>query len=171
MAKYKLTDSDIIHDTETGAFIPSDSANRHYQEYLEWVGEGNTPDPAYTGAELKENKTASLNQTREQKLNEGLEFDGNSYDSDQRSRENLSGTVAFIASGNSLPPGFTWRTSDNQNIAMDETKVVQFGAAMIAFVNDIYGISWTLKSQVDALDENAPDLQDQLDAIQWPGSP
>ena len=26
--------------------IPLDPSNRHYQEYLEWVAEGNTPLPA-----------------------------------------------------------------------------------------------------------------------------
>ena len=27
-------------------YIPSDESNTDYQEYLEWVAEGNTPDPA-----------------------------------------------------------------------------------------------------------------------------
>ena len=27
-------------------FIPIAEGNRHYQEYLEWVAEGNTPEPA-----------------------------------------------------------------------------------------------------------------------------
>ena len=28
------------------AFVPFDNANKDYQHYLEWVAEGNTPDPA-----------------------------------------------------------------------------------------------------------------------------
>jgi len=27
-------------------YVPKDPANCDYQEYLEWVAEGNTPDPA-----------------------------------------------------------------------------------------------------------------------------
>lgn len=27
-------------------FVPICEANRDYQEYLEWIAEGNTPDPA-----------------------------------------------------------------------------------------------------------------------------
>ena len=33
-----------IEDTELKLGIPIDPKNRHYQEYLTWVEEGNTPD-------------------------------------------------------------------------------------------------------------------------------
>ena len=36
----------IIKRKVDNAFIPMDEANTDYQEYLEWVAEGNTADPA-----------------------------------------------------------------------------------------------------------------------------
>tara|TARA_B100000427_G_scaffold25850_1_gene19193 strand:+ start:1224 stop:1388 length:165 start_codon:yes stop_codon:yes gene_type:complete len=53
MALYKLTGNDsegnkigaIIRTTDK-ASIPLDENNRDYQEYLAWVADGNTADPA-----------------------------------------------------------------------------------------------------------------------------
>jgi hypothetical protein len=39
----------VIQDVvlrEDGAYIPFDPDNTDYQKYLEWVAEGNTPEPA-----------------------------------------------------------------------------------------------------------------------------
>jgi hypothetical protein len=41
-----LDGSETIQRKEDMAFIPPDPANKDYQEYLEWVAEGNTPEPA-----------------------------------------------------------------------------------------------------------------------------
>jgi hypothetical protein len=43
---YQLTAFDTILRLADGASIPPDTGNRDYQEYLGWVAEGNTPEPA-----------------------------------------------------------------------------------------------------------------------------
>jgi DNA-binding XRE family transcriptional regulator len=43
---YKLTQSEnTVQRLSDNAFIPFDGGNRDYQEYLEWLSEGNTPEP------------------------------------------------------------------------------------------------------------------------------
>lgn len=44
MAKYQLTD-DMILNLDTKKFIPKIDGNAHYEEYKEWLAEGNTPIP------------------------------------------------------------------------------------------------------------------------------
>lgn len=36
----------MVKRTTDSSFIPMDEANTDYQEYLKWLAEGNTPDPA-----------------------------------------------------------------------------------------------------------------------------
>ena len=40
------TESQTVLRVADNAHIPFDPANRDYQEYLEWLGKGNIPDPA-----------------------------------------------------------------------------------------------------------------------------
>lgn len=56
-----------------GACIPESLDNKDWSEYLEWVAKGNTPDPAYTQAELdtiaaQEAKILSIENTLSTKL-------------------------------------------------------------------------------------------------------
>jgi hypothetical protein len=46
---YKLTlETNQILRLSDNAFIPANSDNSDYQEYLEWLAEGNSPIPADT---------------------------------------------------------------------------------------------------------------------------
>ena len=42
----KSGEGDVVIRKADGAAIPKDSSNTDYQEYLEWVAEGNTPEEA-----------------------------------------------------------------------------------------------------------------------------
>ena len=42
---YKLTQGNNIQRLTDNAFIPPDPANTDYQQYLEWVSQGNEPLP------------------------------------------------------------------------------------------------------------------------------
>ncbi len=46
--KLSLVD-DVIFNKEKHLFIPFDPANTDYQQYLKWLEEGNTPEPADQG--------------------------------------------------------------------------------------------------------------------------
>jgi hypothetical protein len=44
---YKLQqDQNTVQRLSDGAFIPFNPDNTDYQQYLEWLAEGNTPQPA-----------------------------------------------------------------------------------------------------------------------------
>ena len=43
---YQLTSGITILRLSDNAYIPQDTGNRDYREYLEWTEAGNTPEPA-----------------------------------------------------------------------------------------------------------------------------
>lgn len=48
---YKLQGEGVLH-LPTGIQIPFDKGNRHYVQYLEWIGAGNSPEPDTIGTSV-----------------------------------------------------------------------------------------------------------------------
>lgn len=48
MAQYRSLENGGVYDTINDITIPPDTANQDWQDYLTWLGEGNTPDPVLT---------------------------------------------------------------------------------------------------------------------------
>jgi hypothetical protein len=44
--KFKNVLREMVQRIADGAYIPFDPDNTDYQEYLKWLAEGNTPEPA-----------------------------------------------------------------------------------------------------------------------------
>ena len=50
---YKLIGIDLVKRLTDGAFIPFVNGNRDYEEYKQWLAEGNVPEPEFTEEELQ----------------------------------------------------------------------------------------------------------------------
>ena len=145
----------------SGAVLSSADVPQIGLGITEWVDEM----PA-TLIELKLQRAVDITAASLAAIEAGFEFDGHRYDSDLISRTNIIGTAAGLHSGIALPEGFTWRTSDNQNVPMDAVSVIALCAALLQHVNEQYATSWQLKAEIEA----APTAED-VAAVVWPPSP
>lgn len=158
-----------VFDRDLGVEIPPGAEG--WREYEAWLAAGGVPDPepapdlppiTYRRAEA----AAMVNQIREEKLRSAVvAYAGHNWDADPRSIQNLVGVLMGISAGISLPPGFTWRTADNQSVAVTPADLVAIGALMQEKVGAIYAFSWSLKDGTIA----SSDSPESLDlAAGWP---
>jgi len=102
--------------------------------------------------EVVANRCREINALRAQKTEGGIVFKGNAFDSSKKSRCNLTAVAARLAStGDTLPDGFVWRSSDNQNISMTKEEVLAFHSTMTDWIYNNYKASWEHKEALNAL--------------------
>ena len=93
---YKLTKNGVIRLADN-LFIPNTPANRHWQEYQEWLRQGNQPEPEFTFDDLKQQLRQKIHQIRKEKENSGINVSTTQgtfiVDTSQIGRSNLQGTI------------------------------------------------------------------------------
>ena len=76
---YKLAQNGVIKLSDN-AFIPEDPANKDWQEYQQWLAQGNKPQPQYTTAELREQLRTKMLALRSARINSVLNSPNAQYD-------------------------------------------------------------------------------------------
>lgn len=115
-------------------------------------------------AELRRTLQNKVNEIRDGLIFGGCEYDGHRYDSDARSIQNITATVAAISAGVPLPDGFVWRSADNESIPHTAESLTALAGTLLDFVNACYARSFTLKDEIGA--SEAPELVDINEG--WP---
>jgi len=111
---------------------------------------------------IKQKRKKYINAMRRIAIDGGIEYDGNSYDSTQASRDNLAGVYTGINNGYSLPVDFSWRTADDITVPFAVEDVNAMSHIMLDHVNYQFGKSWTLKAAIDAAT-----TEEEVNAIDW----
>lgn len=100
-------------------------------------------------ASARQAKRNEITQACNVAIDSGFEHNGRPYDSDSRSRQNITGLATALTAGVPLPEGFTWRDAGNNDVPMGPQDVIALGAAAIQHVQACYATSWDLKAQLD----------------------
>lgn len=95
--------------------------------------------------------TRQINDWATQQINSGVSYLGHPFSSDPDSRALIAGWAAHLASGGSLPEGFVWRTTDNQDVALTPEDIAALNAAFVLKANRVRGIAWDLKARLQTV--------------------
>lgn len=101
---------------------------------------------------LRDEAYARVNAERERRLVQPVSWIGTEWDTDERSRNNLTAALTFLREageeGIPVPATVTWRDANNVDRALSKRQLVQLGAAIFTHVQTVYETSWALKSAI-----------------------
>jgi hypothetical protein len=103
----------------------------------------------------KSRKNEIINSERMAKINNGITWNGNVWDTDSESRTNLTNAQTAINAGATLPSDFSWRTADNKNITVNAANVTSLNLAVNTHITTCYQESWARKGLLNALASTA----------------
>ncbi len=143
---YKLAKFGVIRLSD-GANIPEDTGNRDWQEYQDWLAEGNTPDPVESVTEVKARKWEAIKAERDRRKAGGVKVGTKWFHSDDGSRIQQTGLVMM---GASIPANLQWKTMDGSFITMTQTLASQVFQAVAAGDQAIFAAAETHRVAMEA---------------------
>lgn len=93
------------------------------------------------------NKSARVNELREQEIMAGFNWRGGCFDIDSVSLMAITRRALRVTLDSSMPP-VSWRTKDNETVTMTSEDFLLFATAADAHVEAIFKKSWELKDEV-----------------------
>ena len=138
-----------IKDNEQGWFIPIDPANTHYQEYQQWLEEGNEPDPPYTLEELKQLKKQEIKQAFLSAPNDGFVSSSLNIKVDCKRDDylNLQGAYDLAISKNLSTITIRDYNNEYHDLTPDQLKTLL--NELLDYYNLLYQKKWNLEQQID----------------------
>ena len=109
--------------------------------------------PPHSMLDVVARKCADIDAARDRARYSGITYNGVRFDSDMVSTSNITGWTAAVTAGIPLPPGFTWRSMDNQDIPFTEADVLALAALAVNKATACYNRAWQLKGHVSALND------------------
>lgn len=160
---YKLQQNGVKRLSD-GAGIPLADGNMDYEEYKQWLSEGNTPEPEFTAEELLANAKASKKQELESAFNTVLKqpvtVGTKSYNGGKESSQAIRDYIQAVAeSGGTV---YTIWDSSNviANYTLEEANAIKMAIASVVLENEFK--LRTKKNDVD----NATTIE-AVNAIVW----
>jgi len=147
MTTYKnLSDSVVAKIDDDGISLMSCSVE--HPEYLAWLADGNTPEPAFTPEELAAQRWEQIKHLRDELTDNGGCLVGDKwFHSDTKSKQQQ---MALVMLGANIPAGLQWKTMDGTFTTMTQTLAGQLFGAQVAREQAIFTHAEMLRADPDA---------------------
>lgn len=148
---YKLLSNGFIQRARDGAAIPADEENRDYQEYLDWLADGNEPQGPSLN-EVKASRWTEAKAFRELATCGGCPTPKGRVDTSDGSQIKISGAVqmAMIAQAAAQPFSIDWTMEDNSVVPHDEAEMIALGVAVGQHVATCFATAVAIREAINS---------------------
>jgi hypothetical protein len=110
-----------------------------------------------------------INNFRDGMFNNYFTYNGNQWNCDDVSRQNIIGVIVMaMLNGGNLPPGFIFRDYNNVNHVITGAQIIGMGIKMLGFLSGVYQASWVHKANIEAMTDPIALQEYDFTSTLWP---